>query len=326
MSTLPNQPCTIVQFGANVPLELARASALVAPSVNGVDLNCGCPQSWACAETLGAALMGRRELVRDMVVETRERLRSDGWAVGMETDVESPKGRSVSVKIRIHDDLRYVIICCEEPGVRLTEIGRKTIDFLDTVIGHPQNRLVDWITIHPRTRSTPSTIPIKTQALEILTEKYAGTLPILLSGDIFDISSLPFQTTRQTPAFETLTITDTERLPLTPKPSNTHLSGFMSARGLLANPALFAGYTSCPWEAVDTFMCNVARCPLPFKLVQHHLQEMCGPGMGDDKASLLTKKERSQLMGLTNMCDLIDFMDDRIEEKLGNTGGVRRDS
>lgn len=96
----------MLQFGANSPQELARASSLAAPYVAGVDLNCGCPQSWACAETLGAALMNRRELVRDMVVETRGRLRDDGWAVGLEEDVDSPRGRSVSVKIRVHDDLR----------------------------------------------------------------------------------------------------------------------------------------------------------------------------------------------------------------------------
>jgi tRNA-dihydrouridine synthase 4 len=96
----------VLQFGANSPLELARASSLAAPFVSGVDLNCGCPQSWACAETLGAALMERRELVRDMVTETRERLRQDGWHVGLESDMESPRGRSVSVKIRVHGDLR----------------------------------------------------------------------------------------------------------------------------------------------------------------------------------------------------------------------------
>lgn len=108
VSTTGSQPPTILQFGANVPLELARASSLAAPWVNGVDLNCGCPQSWACAETLGAALMNERALVKDMVVETRQKLREDGWAVGMHDDVNSPKGRSVSVKIRIHKDLRYV--------------------------------------------------------------------------------------------------------------------------------------------------------------------------------------------------------------------------
>lgn len=106
-STYPSsQPPTILQFGANSPQELARASRLAAPDVNGVDLNCGCPQSWACAETLGAALMNQRELVRELVLETRKGLREDGWDVGMDEHVESGKGRSVSVKIRIHDDLR----------------------------------------------------------------------------------------------------------------------------------------------------------------------------------------------------------------------------
>lgn len=105
-STVGSQPPTIVQFGANVPQEVARASSLVAPYVSGVDINCGCPQSWACAETLGAALMEKRELVRDMVLETRQTLRDEGWAVGKEKDIENPKGRSVSVKIRVHKDLR----------------------------------------------------------------------------------------------------------------------------------------------------------------------------------------------------------------------------
>jgi tRNA-dihydrouridine synthase 4 len=50
--------------------------------------------------------MNKRELVRDMVVETRGRLEQDGWGVGMEKDIDNPRGRSVSVKIRIHDDLR----------------------------------------------------------------------------------------------------------------------------------------------------------------------------------------------------------------------------
>lgn len=63
---------------------------------------------WACSETLGAALMEKRELVRDMVLETRQMLKDDGWAVGKEKDMDNPKGRSVSVKIRVHKDLRYV--------------------------------------------------------------------------------------------------------------------------------------------------------------------------------------------------------------------------
>jgi len=108
MASTDPQPPTIVQFGANSPTELSRASSLVAPYVSGVDLNCGCPQGWACASTLGAALMDHRELVRDMVLETAGRLRRDGWQVGAQRGgvVEGERGRSVSVKIRVHKDLR----------------------------------------------------------------------------------------------------------------------------------------------------------------------------------------------------------------------------
>lgn len=205
------------------------------------------------------------------------------------------------------------------------------MDFIDTVIGHPQNRQIDWLTIHPRTRSTPSTTPIRTEALEILTEKYSKTLPILLSGDVFDLSTLPFQPTITTnndtplPSIDKLVLNDANSAVNMPRPSNTHLSGFMSARGLLANPAICAGYSACPWEAVETFMCKVARAPVPFKLVQHHIMEMTAPGMGPDKTSLLDKKERAEIMKLTNTCEIIDFLDEKIDEKTERTGGMRRD-
>lgn len=180
------------------------------------------------------------------------------------------------------------------------------MDFLDTVIGDPQARNVDWITIHPRTRHTPSTTPIFTEALEILTQKYAPTLPILLSGDVFDLSALPMR-------------------PHLPTPSTTHLAGFMSARGLLANPALYDGFAACPWEALETFMCKLVRAPLPFKLALHHVQQMTGTGMGPNKTALLSKKERTELNALGDMLDLVDFLDRVVEEHTGRVGGMRRD-
>lgn len=69
---------------------------MVCGYVDGVDLNCGCPQGWACNEGLGAGLMmGRNgaEMVREMVMGVKER-------VG--------RGFCVSVKMRIHSDLKYV--------------------------------------------------------------------------------------------------------------------------------------------------------------------------------------------------------------------------
>jgi len=301
ISTVTPELPTIAQFGSNSPLELSRAASLAAPFVNGVDLNCGCPQSWACAETLGAALIEKRELVRDMVVATRQRLSDDGWGVGKETDMANPegKGRSVSVKIRVHKDLR------------------KTVDFITTVIGDEQNRNIDWLTIHPRTRYTQSSIPINLEALELLTDMFGDKLPILVSGDVFTLSTLPYTSHLLAPQ-PTFT-TNTEKAETNggdsgPDIAKRHLpklAGLMSARALLANPALFAGYESCPWEAVDMFMNNVARAPLPLKLGIHHLTEMCGTGFGPDRSSaLLGKKERIRLTEFDNWIDVIDFLDD----------------
>lgn len=287
-----------MQFGANSPLELSRASSLVAPYASGVDLNCGCPQSWACAETLGAALMEQRELVRDMVVATRSRLASDGWAVGLDADMHHPsKGRSVSVKIRVHKDLR------------------KTMDFIETVLGDggggvTGRRNIDFLTIHARTRSTPSSMPILLDALEILVDKYGDRVPMLANGDIFTLNALPFQSPLHQP---TATFTDSRSgaVEESPLPFLPKLAGLMSARAILANPALYAGYDACPWEAVETFMVKAARAPLPYKLVLHHVHEMCSPGMGANKKALLTKQERAELQKCMNMVDLIDFLEEK---------------
>ena len=84
----------IAQFAAKDPTILARAAEMVLPYVDGVDLNCGCPQTWACQEGIGAGLMKDPELVRDMVRAVKQR-------VGTQF--------SVSTKIRIHADLKYVV-------------------------------------------------------------------------------------------------------------------------------------------------------------------------------------------------------------------------
>ncbi|KAI1180639.1 dihydrouridine synthase 4-like protein [Nemania sp. FL0916] len=297
-TTGPELP-TIAQFGSNSPMELSRASSLAAPFVNGVDLNCGCPQAWACAETLGAALMEKRELVRDMVIATRRRLGDDGWGVGKEADINNlqGKGRSVSVKIRVHHDLR------------------KTVDFITTVLGDQQDRNIDWLTIHPRTRRTQSSVPINLEALELLTNMFGDKLPVLVSGDVFTLSTLPYTShlLKHQPTFTSNeNRSEDNELPISdePRPHLPKLAGLMSARALLANPALFAGYETCPWEAVDVFMNKVARAPLPLKLGIHHLTEMCGAGFGPDRSALLSKGERIRLTEFNNWVDIIDFIDD----------------
>lgn len=253
----PNAPPTIVQFGVNSPLEISRSTTLLAPYVNGIDINCGCPQSWACAETLGAALMKERELVASMVKAAKESLKDLGYA-GKKT---------VSVKIRIHRDLR------------------ETVDFIKTV----EAAGVDFITIHGRTKSTPSSQPVNLEAIEVLTS--LTTVPTLSNGDVFTLADA------------------------TSHASQTGVEGVMTARGILQNPALFAGHESCPWEAVEKFINKVVKAPIPFKLVVHHLSEMVatdrqGGTIGGGKGTLLTKDERRIMMECGNMVELVDFLDD----------------
>ena len=82
----------IAQFAAKDLVTLSRAAEMVYPFVDGVDLNCGCPQTWACQEGIGAGLMKSPEVVRDMVRGVKAHLGSDFC---------------VSTKIRIHADLRW---------------------------------------------------------------------------------------------------------------------------------------------------------------------------------------------------------------------------
>lgn len=200
--------------------------------------------------------MHKRELVAEMVKEAKSTLKQEGY--------EGKK--TVSVKIRIHKDLR------------------DTIDFINTV----QHAGVDFLTIHGRMRSTPSSQPVNLEAIKTLTSH--TQVPTMSNGDIFTLLDVKHH-------FE-----------------ETGVDGVMSARGILQNPALFAGYDACPWEAVETFMTNVARAPIPFKLALHHLSEMVGSDraggqVGGGTGPLLNKEQRIEMVSCQSMLELIDFLD-----------------
>ena len=81
----------VAQFASPNSEHLADAAELIAKHVDGLDINCGCPQSWAYKEGVGCALLRKPELVRDMIRTVKGRL---GW------------GWPVSIKIRVDPDLR----------------------------------------------------------------------------------------------------------------------------------------------------------------------------------------------------------------------------
>lgn len=126
----------ILQFAAKTVQEFGEGCEVAAPWIDGVDLNCGCPQRWAVAEGIGAHLMSKPELVSEMVREAKSRSskRPNGGPV------------RVSIKIRVHDDLR------------------RTVDF----VRRAEMAGVDWITVHGRTRKQKSTEPVNAEAIALV--------------------------------------------------------------------------------------------------------------------------------------------------------------
>ena len=64
----------IAQFAANDPVILADAVELISPYVDGVDLNCGCPQEWAIEERIGSWLLREPQKVAEMVKAVKMRV------------------------------------------------------------------------------------------------------------------------------------------------------------------------------------------------------------------------------------------------------------
>jgi len=105
----------IAQFAAKDEIELGAAAEIVHPFCDGVDLNCGCPQRWAIQDGFGCCLLGKPDLVREMVRSVRNRIPDPEF--------------SVSIKIRISENLRETVNLCqqaEKVGVTLISIHGRT--------------------------------------------------------------------------------------------------------------------------------------------------------------------------------------------------------
>lgn len=197
--------------------------------------------------------MHKRGLVASMITSAKSTLHSLGHQ----------DKKTVSVKIRVHKDLR------------------ETVDFVKTV----QESGVDFITIHGRMRSTPSSQPVNLEAIKVVAEHCS--VPTLSNGDVFTLSNVKAHVEK------------------------TGVDGVMAARGLLENPGMFRkdGREGCSWDVVEVFMNEVARRPIPFKLVVHHLSEMVGSDRSQRSSTLLSKEQRKEMMACMSMVELIDFLD-----------------
>ncbi|KAI8895029.1 tRNA-dihydrouridine synthase [Globomyces pollinis-pini] len=147
-----NDDPVIVQFAASNGKDAADAAELVAKYVNGVDINCGCPQKWAIGEGIGSYLMTAPETVKDIVDQVKRRT----------APIKMSNGQSFpcSIKIRIHDDVKETV----ELVRRAEKVG------------------VDWITVHGRTKKQRNTEDVNMDYIKIVKEH--SSVPVFANGGV----------------------------------------------------------------------------------------------------------------------------------------------
>lgn len=242
----------VVQFAANDPVILGKACEMVLPYTDAIGINCGCPQSWACQEGIGASLMRKPELVSEMVKSAKSRCGRD---------------LVIETKMRTHKDLRESVSWAQQ----MEAAG------------------IDFLVVHGRTKNTRSSEPVDLQAIKLIKENV--TVPVVANGDAFDMDE----------------VNNIYQI--------TGVDGVMSARGLLSNPALFAGHKRCPWSAIERLVAYGQAYDLHHSLVQHHIVEMMNSG------GFWKKKDRIEFMTARSMDSIMQYLHERyILRKPGDQG------
>lgn len=225
----------VVQFAAKNSKDFANAAEIVAPFVDGVDLNCGCPQRWAMQEGYGAKLISHPELIKDIVRQTVSRV----------------PGLPVSIKIRIHENIRKTVELCKQ-----AEMAGAA-----------------WITVHGRTVKQRGE-PADWDAIKLIKESLS--VPVVANGDIKSESDV----------------------------RNVHektgVNGVMAARGMLSNPAMFAGYDSTPLQCVTDWVNIALSHGTSFTNFHHHLMYML--------EKVTSKAERRVFSELKSTAAVLDYL------------------
>lgn len=79
----------IAQFATDNCDEYLSAAEMLYKYVDGIDLNCGCPQNWAMQCGYGCSLLKNPELIKDLISAIRRNLPSD-FSVSCKIRIENP--------------------------------------------------------------------------------------------------------------------------------------------------------------------------------------------------------------------------------------------
>ncbi|KAK9486710.1 hypothetical protein V1527DRAFT_463261 [Lipomyces starkeyi] len=166
----------------------------------------------------------------------------------------------------------------------------RTVDFAKRVAAAG----ADIITVHGRLHKQRNSVPPNLEAVRRVREAVPREIYVVANGDCFLLAD----------AKKIVEITGAD--------------GVMAARGLLQNPALFAGYENTPWKAVELLWAYAMEYGSPFKNIQYLIVEMT--------QGLLTKQERADLRLVKNYQQMEEWLDERfIMKRRGEVGFAERD-
>ncbi|KAF7732282.1 tRNA-dihydrouridine(20a/20b) synthase [NAD(P)+]-like protein [Apophysomyces ossiformis] len=134
---------------------------------------------------------------------------------------------------------------------------------------------VDFLTVHGRTRYQKSTEPVNFDGIKLVKESVG--VPVIANGSIFSLK-------------------DVEEMY-----EKTGVDGVMSARGLLQNPALFAGYESTPWECIEDYVRLALGYGTNTFIFHHHLMFMF--------EDIMSRAERKTFNTLSSIPAILDHLE-----------------
>lgn len=172
---------------------------------------------------------------------------------------------------------------CIETKIRVHDDINETISFVKLV----EEAGVDFVTVHGRTRNTRSSQPANYEKIKII--KDSVNVPIIANGDCFSLE-------------------DARKIQ-----EITGCDGVMAVRGVLNNPAMFAGFENCPWGAIEKFWDYSTAYGLPYRLMQHHLACMM--------EGQIPRKQLIELNDCEDLISLLEWFDDNFELKRSEDEG-----
>lgn len=152
--------------------------------------------------------------------------------------------------------------------IRIHDNIRKTVDLCRKV----ESASLSFITVHGRTPKQRCE-PANYEAIKTIRESLH--IPVIANGDVKSLS-------------------DAERVL-----QETGVNGVMAARGLLQNPALYAGFVTTPLSCVSDWLAISFKLGVTFPVFQHHIHEMT--------EKVLTKPERHHLNSLQTHIAVLNY-------------------